>query len=120
MQHTKGSSTLIKSLTQFCHAESLCQIVLAVSQWEREDALREACNAINAAAASNATLIDADPEKKGDDNESDNAVGNAPATLAPFAYLHQASRSQKEPSIRLKPHHTDGANTVVDDQQHFC
>ena len=26
--------------------------------------LREACNAINAAAASNATLIDADPEKK--------------------------------------------------------
>ena len=28
------------------------------------DALREACNAINAAAASNATLIDADPEKK--------------------------------------------------------
>lgn len=61
-----------------------------------EDALCEAANAINIAAASKSTLIDADPEKKEVDNGSDDAGGNAPAPLAPFAHLHQAPLSQKE------------------------
>ena len=71
-----------------------------------EDALRERCNVINTAAASNSTLIDKDPEKKEDDDENIHAaqssvnnsdtVWTAPAPLASFAHLHEAPLSQKE------------------------
>ena len=76
-----------------------------------EDALREACDVVNAAAASNSTLIDKDPERKEDDDgnimaapspvDNSGAVWTAPATLAPFAHLYQAPLSQKELSEPL-------------------
>merc|ERR1712146_849274 len=85
----------------------------AVSQWEREDALRGACNATNVAAASNATLIDADPEKKEEDNESDDAAGDAPAPLVSFAILHQAPLSQKEFSKPIWSSFHDSTDLMV-------
>ena len=76
-----------------------------------EDALREACDVVNAAAASNSTLIDKDPERKEDDDgnimaapspvDNSGAVWTAPAPLAPFAHLYQAPLSQKELSEPL-------------------
>ena len=76
-----------------------------------EEALREACDVVNAAAASNSTLIDKDPERKEDDEgnviaapspvDNSGAVWTAPAPLAPFAHLYQAPLSQKELSEPL-------------------
>ena len=64
-----------------------------------EEQLRKACNTINNAAASDATLIDADPATGSTDKENektthDESVGT-PAPLAPFSHLHSVSLSQK-------------------------
>ena len=70
-----------------------------------EEQLRKACNTINNAAASDATLIDADPATGSTDNDSyktthDESVG-IPAPLAPFSHLNSVSLSQKELSKPL-------------------